>query len=256
MNFHTLTPELQNYVLAILFMWCLGSSHVASHIDSRYFANSTASPLAIQCMVKASICLAVMPILSINHLFYTTMGWQFASLPIGLFLGWFVVRMEWMIVRSERYQKNFKVFEKMNKDPYYFSHTGPKHSILSLAPTFHFPPKTNLKKLHEYYAAHESQLGKFSLVIILATAVLEEIIFRGYLVQCCYFLPGFMINTALVVTVIVFGIAHASFGVGQMIAKTVLGACCMVAVLLCDTILPALIIHGYLNWIASGCQHD
>lgn len=101
---------------------------------------------------------------------------------------------------------------------------------------------------------HEAQQPYFSLTVILALAVLEELIFRGYLIQYCHFFPGLIAKVILILTVIVFGISHASFGLLQMVSKAILGCVCTLAVLLFHTILPALIIHGYLNWAAFRCQ--
>ncbi len=253
MNFHTLTPELQEYVVVIFFMWCLGSSHLASHIYNRFFISKTIHPLFIQCIFKAIICLAAMLALPMNQFISAGIGWQLASIPIGLFLGWFVLEVELMINRYFQRQKMSNP-QKISQDRYYYLRQGPANTVLSLAPHSNFRKKTNLKMLHEHYASHETNQTHFSLVIVLLIALFEEMIFRGYLITSCYLLPNSILNVALAATVLIFGISHASFGLRQMISKTILGACCMMAVLLCHTILPALLIHGYLNWAAFRCQ--
>jgi len=255
MNLHTLTPELKDYILAIMLTWCLGSSNLASHVYSRYFANSTINPLVIQCIFKGLICLAALAILSSNDLFATTIGWQLISIPLGLVVGWFVVEVELIINRFMQRQNSGNKFMPICKNNYYHSRTGPGNAILSLAPTYRFLHKTNLKKLHEHYVAHETKRGNFSLATILLIAVFEEILFRGYLVQCCGLFPETLSKIALTITVIFFGISHASFGLWQVIAKIILGGCCMVTVLLCHTILPALVVHGYLNYVAFRYQY-
>lgn len=255
MNFHTLIPELKDYIFAILLTWCLGSSNLASHLYSRYFVNSAINPLVIQCVVKGLICLVVLTVLSINDLFATTIGWQLISIPLGLLVGWFVVKVELIINRFVQRRNNRNMFIPRYQSNYYYLRAGPGSAILSLAPAYRFLRKTNLKKLHEHYATHESRRVYFSLVTILLIAVFEEIIFRGYLVQCCKLLPDIMCKIALVITTIVFGVSHASFGLWQIIAKIILGGCCMATVLICHTVLPALIVHGYLNWVAFRCQY-
>lgn len=255
MNFHTLTPELKDYTLAIMLTWCLGSSNLASHVYSRYFTQSAVKPLVVQCVVKGLICLAVLGILSIHDLFATTMKWQLISVPLGLVVGWFVVEMELIINRSVQRRNSENRFMPIGKNNYYYSRTGPSNAILSLASTYCFVHKTNLKKLHEQYVAYETKRVHFSLGIILLIAVFEEILFRGCLVQCCHLLPETLSKIALISTVIVFGISHASFGLWQVIAKIILGGCCMATVLICHTVLPALVVHGYFNCVAFKSQY-
>lgn len=254
MNFHILTPELKDYTLAIMLTWCLGSSNLASHIYSRYFAHRTIEPLVIQCIVKGLICLAVLGIMSIYDLFATTIAWQLISVPLGLLGGWFVVKMELIINRFAQRRNNEKKFMPKGKNIYYYSRTGPGNAMMSLASTYRFFHKTNLKKIHEHYVVYETKRTYFSLVTIVLIAVFEEMLFRGYLVQCCYLLPGVLCTVALISTVIVFGMSHASFGLWQVIAKIFLGGCCMATVLICHTILPALVVHGYFNYAAFQYQ--
>lgn len=255
MNFHTLTPELKDYLFAILLTWCLGSSNLASHVYSRYFVNSAINPLVIQCALKGLICLAGLTVFSINDFFATTMRWQFMSVPLGLLVGWFVAEVELIINRFVQRRNSGSLSMPICQSNYYHSRTGPINTVLSLAPAHCFLQKTHLKKLHEHYAMHEARRIKFSLVTILLIAVFEEILFRGYLVQCCNLLPGILSEIALVMTVLVFGISHASFGLWQVIAKIILGGFCMATVLICHTVLPAFFVHGYLNWAAFRYQY-
>ncbi len=250
MNFHILTPEFQYYAFFIIVTWCLGSSNLASHVYSRYFANRVINPFVIQCVMKGGICLVVMSVLPIQPLFSAVIGLQLASIPFGWMMGWCVSRLELIMNRFVQRRNKKRL---MSQNRYYFR-TGPVNSILSLAPAFCARRRSHLKNLHEHYAVHESKRCSFSLTIILSIALFEEMLFRGYLVQCCHFLPPALSKTMLVMTVIIFGISHASFGLGQIISKTILGGCCMVAVLVFHSLLPAFIIHGYLNWVAFRYQ--
>lgn len=253
MNFLTLTPELQLYILAILMTGCLGSSNLASHIYSRYFAQIKLSPLVIQAIVKGIICVALALMLPLFELFQTTFAWQLLSILIGLILGRVAAAIELSINRYAHYHCD-KLISRSGQENYRHSQVGPSCTMHSLAPKYKESQKTHLRKLHEHYAVHENVHQNFSLLTILAIAIFEEIIFRGYLVQCCYLLPGILSKFTLLLTVIIFGISHASFGLYQIIAKTILGSLCLVAVLMCHTVLPALIIHGYLNWVAFKYQ--
>ncbi|MCD6039139.1 MAG: hypothetical protein K0S27_539 [Gammaproteobacteria bacterium] len=253
MNFHILTPEFQNYAIVILFTWCLGSSNLASHVYSRYFFHVNVNPLFIQCSVKGLICFLAMIFFPIKNLFSSTISWQLASIPVGFSMGWFVIGIELKINRFLQRRKSQATYQPAQQKHYYF-YTGPKKMIQSLSSTYYANQKTYLKKLHENYVTHESKPYKFSLMIVLLIAVFEEILFRGYLVQCCDLFPDMLTKFVLFMSVIIFGASHASFGLGQVLSKTMMGICCMVTVLTFHTLLPALIIHGYLNWKAFQCQ--
>lgn len=246
MNFHTLTPDIKIYVMAILVTWCLGSSSIASHFYSRWFANSNIQALFIQCVVKALICVAASFIIPVSTLFDAPVWVFVASVPVGLMGGKLAVDIELLI---NRYTQRRKTFSRVSANSIYFSYNGAKGKIVSLAPTL-ARSKTNLKKLHEHGAANEKIIRNYNLVTLLVIAILEEIIFRGVLLQCCLLLPVSIAGGAMVMTVICFGASHAGFGIYQMISKTLLGALCLMAALTCHTVLPAIIIHCYLNWAA------
>jgi len=88
------------------------------------------------------------------------------------------------------------------------------------------------------------------LVLILIGA-LEEIIFRGFLVESCFLIPQSVLRAAaLAGTVALFAAGHVQFGWTQVFAKLPLGALALVSVLLLKTVLPAIVIHTMFNWIA------
>lgn len=254
MNFHTPILEMQFYECSIFLMWCLGCSNLASHIYHRYLQNSTIHPLFIQCLVKAAICFMGMSVFSMTLLFSASIQWQLISIPIGLSLGWLVSYFEIKINRFTQRHLNQSIQTKRYTQ--YYARQGPAFSVLSLSPAVNFHSKSYLKRMHEHYSENETKQPNFSLILILLIAVFEEIIFRGYLIQLCNLLPHGIANSALVFSVIVFSISHASFGVHQMMAKAILGSCCMASVLLCHTILPAILIHGFLNWVAFFHQES
>ncbi len=248
-----LIPIPDSYTFLILGLWCLGSSNLASHVYSRFFVNNTTKPLSIQCIVKALICLAGMLEIAMKSLFSTSILYQLISIPVGLGLGWIIIKIEIMINRLAIKKINKMTLQKNQSQ--YCKDQGPPRFILSLSKDKNvLYEKTNLKNLHDHYVLHEKNQHPYSLFIILALAVFEEIIFRGYLVYCCNLLPSVFVKAGLIFTVIMFGISHASFGMSQMISKTILGGFCMVVVLIFHTLVPAFIIHGFLNWEAFKNQ--
>ncbi|MHB1949120.1 MAG: CPBP family intramembrane glutamic endopeptidase [Gammaproteobacteria bacterium] len=249
MNYLIHTPEIHFYMTAILVTWCLGGSNIATQIYSRWFATSDINPFVIQCAIKSLIVLMAMTVIPIQQLFSTSLGWQCLSIPLGIVGGYIVVKMELYINRVLLRKQIGKKPVKKPQDRIYRLYFGPKEKIRCLAPKI-AKAKANLKHIHEYYAANESRIKKHSIGLLILTAILEEIIFRGYLTQFCFLLPTVFIVFGLIGTVLVFGFSHASFGPYQILAKSILGAVCLVMTLLCHTLVPAIIIHGYLNWRA------
>lgn len=250
MNVLTLTPEVHFYMIAILVTWCLGSSNIATQIYSRWFAMSAINPLVIQCGIKTFIIIMAMSIIPIQQLFAASLGWYCLSIPIGIVGGYGVVLIEIYLNRKFLRKQIGLASVKNTQDRIYKLHHGPKDKIRYLAPTIVKKTQSNLKHIHNYYAANESSIKKHAVWLLILTALLEEIIFRGYLIQFCFLLPKVFIVFGLIGTVITFAFSHASFGPHQILAKFILGAVCLVATLLCHTLLPAIMIHVYLNWRA------
>ena len=81
-----------------------------------------------------------------------------------------------------------------------------------------------------------------------AVAVLEELIYRGFLVRSAFLLPALPLAAgAIVGIVLIFALAHLQFGWEHVMAKLPLSALAMVAVVLLGTVLPAVVAHVLFN---------
>lgn len=249
MNFLTLTPDVQFYCHAVLIMWCLGGSGIATHIYIRWFANSRISSQSMQCIVKGFICITASMLIPIGALFSAPIWLQILSVPIGFIMGRMVVALELFINRYTYRKKSVMFLKKSSVDSFYISHAGPKGKMASLSSNI-IQNKSNLKQLHDQGIANESNMRSFSLLAIILIAIFEEIIFRGFLIQYCFSLSKPWVAISMITTVVIFGVSHAGLGVYQMITKTGLGAICLGAVLIFHSVLPAIIIHAVLNWAA------
>jgi membrane protease YdiL (CAAX protease family) len=84
--------------------------------------------------------------------------------------------------------------------------------------------------------------------LLIVVAILEEVVFRGLLVQVCLELP----DTALIVAVlsgslVMFSLSHLSFGWPHVVGKFPLGVVTLVGTLALGTVLPAIIAHVMFN---------
>jgi len=82
---------------------------------------------------------------------------------------------------------------------------------------------------------------------IVPAAVLEELIWRGYLIPALVALWSLDVWLALLVSSLAFGIHHAHFGLRQIGIKAVHGALWGLLVLFSASLLPAMIAHIVFN---------
>jgi membrane protease YdiL (CAAX protease family) len=90
------------------------------------------------------------------------------------------------------------------------------------------------------------------LILLTATAILEEVLFRGYLVTFAFWLPNqFLVVTALVLSVICFGAAHIYGGPENALGKLPLGALTLLLALGSGLLWPAIVAHVCFNLMGS-----
>ena len=95
---------------------------------------------------------------------------------------------------------------------------------------------------------HPSSLSISAIALSSAVAILEEILFRGYLVHLSQTASNSVIVwIAVLSTVLAFAISHAYAGMEQAIAKMPLGVLTLSAVLYTKTLLPAIVAHVLFN---------
>jgi membrane protease YdiL (CAAX protease family) len=91
------------------------------------------------------------------------------------------------------------------------------------------------------------------LLLLLAVAALEELLFRGVLVALSLQLPLAPAVACIALSVVAFAAAHAQWGVVEMLAKLPLGVAALAASLPFGTLLGAVVTHAVFNlraWLA------
>jgi membrane protease YdiL (CAAX protease family) len=90
------------------------------------------------------------------------------------------------------------------------------------------------------------------LILLTAVAILEEVLFRGYLVTFAFWLPNqFLVATTLVLSIICFGAAHIYGGLGNALGKLPLGALTLLLALGSGLVWPAIVAHVCFNLMGS-----
>lgn len=86
-------------------------------------------------------------------------------------------------------------------------------------------------------------------------AVLEELVYRGFLVSACFLLPGGVLTgMALTGVCLAFAFSHAQFGLEHVVSKISLSALALGAVLVTHSVIPAVLGHVAFNLITSRTQ--
>jgi membrane protease YdiL (CAAX protease family) len=259
MRSHILTPEADAYAVAVAVVFCLGIYSMSTLVQERWLSRwkhvDFWSVHVGTMTVVVLWCSFVLGVAAISH---TTLRNALLSIPTGILLGWAAIWIDRAIVRAiARRDSRKRIRDRQGQ------RHGPLKSPRGLMPgsTRAISPGADSLSARRGQgtgnvrtpAARPSSNKKvlFTLWILILIAVLEEIIFRGFLVEACLMISQPSLRAAaLAGTVVVFGIGHVQFGWTQVFAKLPLGALAMASVLSLKTVLPAIFIHALFNWKA------
>jgi len=243
-----LTHDLDIYAIVIFVLFGLASFNFSYYLFSRWLSNSKLSILQVNVFVKFGIVIAGCFLIPVHWLFQASLFAYILSFPVGLGIGAVSVYFEkWIMRRSLR--KNAS--DSFTNRPIFSETSSPnEHKIkpINLFISSQEPVRRSigLKKISDNKNMSMDWLSLISL------AILEEIIFRGFLLtifkELVYPYPLKVIG--IIITILVFGLSHLLNGNAQMKSKVFFASLVTVASLLLNTMLPAIISHLYLNHIA------
>lgn len=243
MTGHILTPDVHLYGLTIAIILCLAVHSLTTHLRDTWLARWKqlefwhAHILAMVLTVTwASVAMDPIALFTASPLRILL------SLPIGLGVGWVAVRIDHLIARRlSRRSLHNKTRESAGQRRNRMSHMQQAWTVRPVGSA----PETEQRKNER----PRVDKPRSSAWILVGIAVLEEIIFRGFLVQACFLLEGVVwTGLALLGTAAVFALAHVQFGWSQVISKVPLAVLTLVSVLCLDTVIPAILIHATFNW--------
>jgi hypothetical protein len=88
----------------------------------------------------------------------------------------------------------------------------------------------------------------FTLWQLIAVATLEEMIYRGWLLEVCRLLPsGALSGTAVTATLLAFSLLHLPFGWSHVVGKTPLGVLALISVLISGSVMAGIVAHVCFN---------
>ena len=82
---------------------------------------------------------------------------------------------------------------------------------------------------------------------ILGEALLEEVLWRGYLVSYAIDVLNIPVQYAVVISSFAFGMNHIAYGLANVISKTLFGVILSIMYLASDSLLPCILCHQVFN---------
>jgi hypothetical protein len=250
---HTLIPEADSYGIAILVVYSLSAGSLAVHIHSRLLAGKRSSFWTVyNCILAFTVAWGFLLFQPGQILGNSLTAW-ILSIPTGIVAGWMAGWAERAIIRGISRRQ---LVLANRSDPNGSSNTVWRARRTRLDHVRSAPTTAGRGAKRRDIGLHKGpqsfQLSpaelQFGFWPIMVASVLEELVYRGFLVQVCFLLPNrFLIVMALAGTLLVFALSHIQFGWLHVLAMSPLSALALVAVLSFGTVLPAVVAHIIFN---------
>jgi membrane protease YdiL (CAAX protease family) len=214
MTLLTLTPDLRAYVVAAVAVYSLACAPTAALVQSLW---PRRRPPFLPVYVATLLAVAAVAAAALRLPGLRWSSWPIVAVLVGLGAGEAAVRADAAIRRS--------LTRRTRYTP-------------AMRPAVAAPPT----------AAHAT------LALLLAVALLEEVLYRGVLVDLSLELPVAAAAACIAATVIAFAAAHVYWGWIEMVAKLPLGLAALLASLPFRVVLGAIAAHVLFNtraWLAS-----
>lgn len=246
MNILTLTPSQSVFAATTLLILAIASTNIAGYVYCRYCQKTALGLIDVNVLVKAFILgwglftgvTGTFPVW--NGLLRMTLGF-----PSALLLGWLAIVLDRRLIRFFHRRSS----QKGKTPPLREVHVTTT-SLCDLGLAEKSAVENRAVRLNNNVSKfnHEKDIGRYGLVSVSLVAVLEELLFRGILVNAIFLVPGPSLKAALLlVNVFLFGLVHLSLGWDQVMAKTVLGALTTFALLVFGSLVFPILIHLFIN---------
>jgi membrane protease YdiL (CAAX protease family) len=242
------TPEVRCYALAALAVCGVSCTALAAHLHARWFAARHVEFLTVHAAVLAVIVAAAAGILAPAGVIGKP-GWGVLWLsPLSALGGWLAVRGDRAIVR--RYSRLRARNERAAGGAHLGRLTPQIRSVQAVFGRKQGSPRVvGAERMQERWDPMPGGM-RLRLPWLLAVALLEELVFRGFLVQLlCSFSSVFVLVAGLIGVGLVFCLSHVFFGWAQVLAKVPLCVVATVLAVAAGSPLLAVIAHLYFNFM-------
>jgi membrane protease YdiL (CAAX protease family) len=232
--------EADSFGLVILVVYSLCSFSLASTLHSRWLAKRNVDFFLVYTAVLVLTVAWGCALLGFGWMAGGTPLWWALGLPLGGGLGLLAERLDRAIVRR---------FARRNLAgsgrPARLDSQARTRVVTQVTPLTR-PSRRGVRSVQSHHLAVENlRPVLWSMVTI---AILEELVFRGVLVQLCFLVgDAYLRGALLLLTTVVFALSHIQFGWPHVWGKAPLGLFALLATLLTGSILPAILAHLLFN---------
>jgi len=242
----TLTRSVRAYGLAILIVYGLSSFSLASELHQRLVARRrSVSVFAVYCALLAATALCGAVTVGVADLAPGSVLAWVASVPVGVAAGAAALRCDRAVMQRARRRRRGRAVRD----------AGPGRPRRLDAPRVAAPAWSGRRGARRSVGTHrftrdlrfEGDAATTSTGVMAAVAVLEELIFRGFLLVVCLRLPDGLTALAILGLVTAFALSHIWFGWPQVVAKLPLGVIATACVLVVGGVVVAVVTHVVFN---------
>lgn len=265
MRAHTLIPEANSYGIALLIVYSVSCFSIAEQIHSRWLAALGVNFASAYSGVMGFTVVLGFLLIDPKRIFgCSAIMWIF-SVPIGLATGLLACWCDRKILRHLSRRRFVRVKPNGGGGLGYSGRSQPASKLFG---GFEYIPvagrlvgkrRSGLLKAEQDLRSFSEirQVEVSSFVIVTIVAVLEEMIFRGFLLNLCFALETrYLITIAVLGTILFFALSHIHFGWPHVLAKFPLGVLTTIIALSSGTVLPAIVAHVMFNFRAWKDQRN
>jgi Type II CAAX prenyl endopeptidase Rce1-like len=233
----TLMPDADSYGIVVLVLNGAGSSSLALWLHRRW-PNPQRIPYShVYILVVLGTCIWGALVFDFHPLLGTVDAILLA-VPFGIIGGYLATRADRAIVRLAA-RRAVSAPSPMDRGSGY----SPRQRI-SLTPS----AVLSLSGAGGHRPIDIFDEHGFQLSSLVALAVLEELLYRGWFLEACRLLTTSALRgTAMAFTVAAFSLLHLRFGWSHVFAKAILGLLALVGVLVTGSLASAIVTHVWFN---------
>jgi membrane protease YdiL (CAAX protease family) len=226
------TPMPKNsYGIAILVLNAVGSSSTAAYICSRWLKDRGSAFAPIYLTVLATITIWGAALFPAKPLVGSPRTWP-AAMLLGILGAYFAGWVDQTIKRHGR-----KWPQTINGNVPIIDLTRACYAPSGLAPTAAARSRGRASADYGY-----------SGWLLIAIAIFEEIIYRGWLIETCRLIPAPALRaSSMILSILVFACIHLHLGWANVVRKAGLGSIALMSALITGTVLTAVIVHVGFN---------
>ena len=264
MKLLTLTPEAHAYAVAALVLCSLSCGELANHLRMRCPGLRQAAffPVYVVTMaVVSGFAVLVLDLPSVVRLSWTVLA---LSLPLGVAAGavawWGGLAVKRHLLRRSLLRPRRARIARPRRSERTIGSPAEHLSRASSWPAWSERVTLQERRLRPNHLSENEGTAQRYRVLgwLLLAGVLEEVLFRGVLVELILDLESpVLIVLCLVATVVVFAMSHLRLGYGEGLAKLPLGSVTLLVALLTRSVVPALVAHVFFNlwaWRAAPAE--